>query len=185
MNLKNEAFSLWALLALNPYSNTLLVQTTVCADQYETVVDLIRLCEDRSSVKTQRQCEKLWNQDDPTTSIKHSTSRMILTNVWSCLAGYEFKLLHAFNYQGDERSPGLHVLVFISMTSLYCLHRVHYLRQPNCVWQHRASISALACRALPIARNLQIQSRSALAGRGTCNMSKKVKLPLFFSVLEL
>ena len=68
MNLKNEAFSLWALLALNPYSNTLLVQTTIRADQYVTIVDLVRLCEDKSSVRTQTQCER--KQDDPPHRLK-------------------------------------------------------------------------------------------------------------------
>jgi hypothetical protein len=32
----------------NPYSDTLLVETTIGADQYETVVDLVSLCEDKS-----------------------------------------------------------------------------------------------------------------------------------------
>jgi hypothetical protein len=41
------------ILAVNPYSNTLLVQTTICADQYETIVDLVRFCEDKSSVRRQ------------------------------------------------------------------------------------------------------------------------------------
>jgi len=55
------------ILAVNPYSNTLLVQTTICADQYETIVDLVRFCEDKSSVRRQLvlAMRKLWNQDDP------------------------------------------------------------------------------------------------------------------------
>jgi hypothetical protein len=46
-----------SISALKSYSDALLVQTTICADQYETVVDLVRLCEDKSSVRTQTQCE--------------------------------------------------------------------------------------------------------------------------------
>jgi len=48
------------LKLVNPYSDTLLVQTTICADQYEAAVDLVRLCEDKSSVRRPNyfsQCE--------------------------------------------------------------------------------------------------------------------------------